>query len=853
MRGLLKTFSIRAKRFVYLFLKGDGMETNRTEIDMEKVFQSILNGKAIIITGSGAHLNVVTPNNDPFPSGISLAKEIYKECGIDNPENSWDLQDATETYMEKFSEEKLVQTIKKKLTVGNIQEEHRQLYSNNWQRVYTTNYDDVPQMATSKNTNTLIPVTLNTKRKEDDLNKNLCIYINGYIGNLTTETLKNEFRLTGSSYLTAENLGKSEWGEVFSEDIETSDNIIIVGLSLDYDLEIKQFLYNQNVIDKTIFIESPGISPDKKRKLERFGTVKAIGMKQFVQELGEYKRNYIVPAQDVNMYPYKSFDVYKYKENLKKAASLNVYDLFMFGILTDNLWYRKEGKYISIIYRDKLKEAINYLKNGCRVLFLHANLGNGKTLFLESLKHQLQKYHYKIFSLKDYYQNVTSKEIKNILEETGQKLVIIENYYNYLSAIKNFSLHNLKNIQFIFTARTVLYDTRIDEVEDMFKLNPGESSVLDLNKLTANEVNEMNIILEKNGLWSNYSAASKEKKQNLLKSKANGNRELQAILVGVLNSSKMREKIGEIVNDIKGTSNIYYDVLMLSLLIKTMSLNISANDMSRMLGVNIALDAKFVNNAGVKEILDFSSGETSFKLRSAVTANLILKELGSNDKIIELLTKVAHYANRYRKVERYENILKNIISYSHVKTFLNESSQKGRFLINYYDGLKELEYYKENSFYWLQYAIACINIERYDLAQTYLDSARAWFWNTDTIVPFQIDTQQATLNLIRIENGISADIEKDFCSAHQLLMKPTVSIKDNPAKQIRVFKFYIKREVRNKMQNPKYREKYKNCCMEAYNKINQYLKNVRLENDKKVFQDLAKNLLRSSLNNDDIN
>ncbi|MCM1173842.1 MAG: hypothetical protein NC341_02195 [Blautia sp.] len=816
-------------------------------MDKKQAFKDILNGKAIIITGSGAHLEVMTPNNEPFPSGVSLAEEIYKECGIGNPENPWDLQDATDTYTEMFSEDRLVQTIKKKLMVGNIEDEHRKLYSYNWQRVYTTNYDEVPRIATRTNVNTLIPVTLHTKRREEDLNNNLCIYINGYIGKLTIESLKNEFKLTGRSYLSAQELLKSEWGAVFTEDIETADCIIIVGLSLEYDLEIKKFIYNQNVVGKTMFIESMDISPDKKRKLERLGSVEAIGMKQFVHELEDFRECYTVPVQNANLYPYKSFDVYEYKKSLKKTSALGVYDLFMSGKVTDDLWYREKGRYVNIIYRKKLWDAVNFLNNGCKVLYIHANLGNGKTLFVESLKHQLQKYNYKVFTLKDYYQNITSKEIKNIIEETGKKLVVIENYFNYLSVIKNFALHDLNSIQFVFTARTVLYDIRLGEVDEAFGLNPGQSPVLDLNKLTLPEINDMNRILENNGLWSSYSAESPKTKRKFLKEKKGGNSQLQAILVGVLNSSKMKEKIEEIVDNIKNVSDIYYDALFFSLLIKTMSLNISGNDMSRILGVNVALDAKFVNNPGVKEILDFSSGETSYKLRSAVTANMILKELSSDDKIIELLVKTANYADNYRKIERYENILRNIISYSHVRTFLTNSSQKERFLINYYDALKGLEYYKENSFYWLQYAIACINVERYDLAQAYLDSARSLFRDTETMIPFQIDTQQATLYLILIEKGLSADIEKDFYNAHQLLMKPTVSIKDNPAKQIKVFGFYTKRSVSKKMLNVQYIGMYRECCAEAYNKVNQYLKNVRVESDRRPFQDLAQNLLTGSL------
>ena len=46
-------------------------------MQLEKVYQAIMNGRAILITGSGAH-----SDGKPFPSGIELAKTIYASCGI---------------------------------------------------------------------------------------------------------------------------------------------------------------------------------------------------------------------------------------------------------------------------------------------------------------------------------------------------------------------------------------------------------------------------------------------------------------------------------------------------------------------------------------------------------------------------------------------------------------------------------------------------------------------------------------------------------------------------------------------------------------------------------------------------
>ena len=114
----------------------------------EEIYASILNGTAILITGSGAHLSVKNSFGQPFSSGVNLSKKLYEKCGISDPEDPKDLQDAAETFLERFSPAELVQEIKSELSVGEIKREHKELYSFEWQRVYTTNYDEVPIYAT---------------------------------------------------------------------------------------------------------------------------------------------------------------------------------------------------------------------------------------------------------------------------------------------------------------------------------------------------------------------------------------------------------------------------------------------------------------------------------------------------------------------------------------------------------------------------------------------------------------------------------------------------------------------------------------------------------------------------------
>ena len=255
-------------------------------------------------------------------------------------------------------------------------------------------------------------------------------------------------------------MNDSPWSAILEDDLQTVDCVVIVGLSLDYDLDLRRIIYAQNVINKTVFIEYPGISTDKIRKLTRYGTVYRIGVESFAKSLEEYKIAHPASKLTSVVHIYKCFDVAKEKNIVKRASSFEVYDLFMTGQIEnrDNLWHTQNGKYDNIVYRKYLNEVKCDLKKGCRVVYLHANLGNGKTVFVESIKNILLKENYHIYTLNNVYPKLISSDIKNIVETAGKKVIIIENYYNYIEVLEKFSIYDLKEIQFILTARTVLYD-----------------------------------------------------------------------------------------------------------------------------------------------------------------------------------------------------------------------------------------------------------------------------------------------------------------------------------------------------------------------------------------------------------
>lgn len=388
-----------------------------------EIFKEINNGRAILLTGSGAHIGVKDPMGCEFPSGAALAGRLYKAAGIENPENVYDLQDASESFLECKTSIDMIEEIKRILTVSTVTQTTKKLYSCPWKRVYTTNYDNVPRISTSDLENPLLPRTLGDTYDASLLEKRLCIYINGYVDKLTPETLNNEFKLTAKSYMSANYINDSQWGALFAEDIETSGCIVIAGLSLEYDLDIKRFLYNKEVKAKTVFIEAEEISDDKLRKLRRLGEVKTVGIDSFTNELCEYISTHKRPNEFTIM-PLYSFEEYV-PNNIctNRMTSIEIHKFLLTGNYMGNhdLWRRERGRYINIIYRKKIKDVIESISTGIKVIYIHANLGNGKTFFIEALKNQLKNEKYSIFTLRELHFSRISTDIDRIMSQKGKK------------------------------------------------------------------------------------------------------------------------------------------------------------------------------------------------------------------------------------------------------------------------------------------------------------------------------------------------------------------------------------------------------------------------------------------------
>lgn len=801
----------------------------------------IIDGDAVIIMGAGASHGAQNLFGE-FPSGSLLAEKLYKKCGI-VPDDINDLQDAAQCYEEAFSASALVSEIQSLLKCVSVTNSHEIIYSLPWMRYYTTNYDDVALLAAKKTNINLTPVTLSSNIKQNLNNNRLCIHINGYIGNLNETTLHHEFKLTANSYLSQTNILNSPWGDYLINDLETAKCIVILGLSLKYDLDLSRVIFSEEFRKKAMIISAPNLSPNSENRLNRFGTVYKIGVDGFASEVFKVRQSYEPHTKTPTERLYSAF-TYSYKEKRypERPRPEDIFRLFLNGSYSDSLFFRNNGKYDGFIYRKKFSKIRDAVLNGVKLIFVHSDMGNGKTACINELQHTLSGEDIHIFQLTNADSQKISEEISAIasLSETSSVLVIIDDYTNYMEVLHKFSLLGGKKAQFLLTARSAINYNKMPIILEEFFVEEGATAIFDINKLDEDDLGNCVRVFDQYGLWGTNAGLNTSQKIKYLTSRKSGNCRFQSIMLDVIQSDLMQRKIADTVQIIRGGSLQYHTAVLLILLTKVMNLRLSTSDIERLLEVNFTTDALFKSDPAIKEIITFNdNGDITIK--APVTAQFILQKVSDPEDIIKSLYSLALYAVKYSNLPKYANILTSIISYSHINSFLRGFKNPEQFLSEYYDELSKIEYYRKNNFFWLQYAISCIEVGKFDRAQRYLNNAYGLI--PVGFVPFQINNQQARLYLEKIITGQSENILDDFSAAHKLLMIPISSPKDNEYNVVRLFGYYCRGKIKRAMLSDSNEEFYKSACKSAYQRTTVFIERYPIYSED--LTDLRTKLLNS--------
>lgn len=733
-------------------------------MDLDKAIEYALNGQAVLFLGSGFSMGATKKDGSAFRTATPLAHLLMKECGYGEDELEDELGDASQIYVAEKGKDRLLGYLHDEFTAVKVSEAQKLIASVDWARVYTTNYDNVFELAASKNKIMMAPVVLSDNANNYRNKNRVVIHINGSIHNLTSDKLDSEFRLTNRSYL-VDSFINSDWIRLFKSDLKRAKAIFYVGYSMRYDLDIKRIIVNldADIKNKSFFIVHPSERRATLSLLKEYGTPLNTGSVPFAEKLESAKGVFSVSKKtEIDLLCFRKPNV---TDVPIQVVASDVFDLLFKGFYDETKVFHSlinPSDYAYVVRRTKQSAVVKDLCNGQKNILIHSDLGNGKTIFLEELATMLANKGFDVFKYRNIYDTLPA-EVENICEKNSNAVFIIDGYTIATDLLELLSIHR-KNQILIISERSASNDIFYYDLEEKF----GEFRCFDLNRLDYSEIEDLSKILNKHGFWGDHAGLSERDKFAYIKNTCHAS--FKEAILDLLKSRQIISKYDALIKSLREKTGFYQAIIFI-LYCAVSQLKIDIEDLAYCLDVDQINSPSFKNDKNIREFIDIKDG--TILPKSAIVSTVLLKEIDDSSILLNILLKVFDRLHCHKNDSKIRSMLKNLMLFSNIQNTVSQKKNKeySNNINRYYDKLKEYLYCSNNEQFWLQYAIVKLSQSNYPEADTYFHTAYALANKKGQYDTYKIDNHYAKYLLRNaIHQNDPGTCMIAFNKAHELLI-----------------------------------------------------------------------------------
>lgn len=797
---------------------------------LDDAIKHIIDGNAMLFLGAGFSYEALNNLDKKMGLAKELSYDLCKEMGKRPNEN---LSVVSNVYLKNADNKtKLIEKLQDYFICKDFKKYHEIIAKQSWNRVYTTNYDDVFEKASRRNKldNEYRPKTLKDSTK--NINTiNSVIHLNGYIRKLTEDALENEFKLTTKSYMVEEFLN-SDWCGLFKMDMRNAEAIIFIGTSFKYDLDLQRILYEDKELrDKTIFIdkkmEDGEIEELEDTVREEFGDIYKIGVEGFANEIEKMSLTYVKNSQTIKFrsFEHVNEDTLEYFE----AKVRDKWDLLVLGKINKNILYSNIDNDNYIFNRTISKEIDQAFNKDMNVVVVHGNLGKGKTCLVNRYIYSI-KGKGEIFFLKDNLANI-DKEIMAISKIKGIKYIVIENYTYYKEILKKFKPVFNDEYRFILTARTFLNETMYYQLPRILGVNEDKICRISLNMMMENDIRNLVGLLDSSTIWNDDPRISDNHNNDSIKYdiiSKECNNDLDNVLMNIVKSESVSKEIDKLYNKI-GENRIKKNLLLGVIINSTAALDLSLRDIASVIGLN-SISLNIENDTELNQLIDLQGN--NIKAKSSIFAQYLIEKNNLSKDVLDVMKLMVINANKMKFGKNNNIIIRQLNSISNINEIITKKSHNvKKEIVEYFDSIKEFTFYKDSPFFWLQYGMACLDAQEYDRTEKYFNVA----YNKAEKITYYFDTYQIDTQYARYLMESAIYNHKDVKNPYDILSRANNILIETLAKR-RGQSYYIFKQVPNYLEFVKtfvrkLSSKEKNNIISMCNNMNERIEDYKVKND----------------------
>ena len=273
-----------------------------------------------------------------------------------------------------------------------------------------------------------------------------------------------------------------------------------IGYSLKNDLDIKRILIDEpSLFEKCFFFL--GKSPDQPTTLraKKYGSIYNNTLSEFCRLVNDLRKTYTPVI--------KSFSTLSIKEHLTSQTGRIVTDrafsdLLLFGKRDPRMIFESiKAKTRYLLERSKTEDAFQLVENGKSVIIIRSDLGNGKSMFLESIRLKALEHGFRVFEVREHNEEA-ARELDQLSGLEEKAFITIEEYQDWLTEIRNYYMKADRKSVLILSARNAINDVMYDALSRQLSLESIPEIALDI--LDGTEIDWFIEALNRYGLWASF-------------------------------------------------------------------------------------------------------------------------------------------------------------------------------------------------------------------------------------------------------------------------------------------------------------------------------------------------------------
>ncbi|QKV17130.1 SIR2 family protein [Oricola thermophila] len=739
-------------------------------MELDEAISQIKFGNCVLFTGSGFSLGAKSISGGDILNVSGLIERFLDISGVDENRSEYDLETAAQVAC-GADKQRVFSELMHSMRCREVSYDHRHIARINWRRVYTSNYDNVFEVASTSERKVYRSFTVLDRAHSPEPGGNEVVHIHGYIERLSSDNFDQEFYLTDDQSRNIRFINSS-WNRKFLDDLTFSDAVFFIGFS-NSDFHIRKLLDSvTNLKNKIFFIVQQNPSRPSIIRLQPYGEVCPIGLTEFanrVASIRPQRRSADSLVHDCfrkKVYERVNSEDHASREQVQQEVMLGTIDEAFF---TKSILYDKNrGVYIDRVSR-RFSDVLN-LNPKCIVFY--SDIGNGKTVIANHFCSLYQGRYANVFEYNG--RSYSTSDVRRFCESVESSIFLIENVSKNINLLRIISDTNNGHI-IVATDRTKRLEIDWHNVRDAVP----SAIKFDVNILTSNEMELMVDFLDSNILWGDYTnLSSKQQKVDFIRNRCGA--EIRGILFALFDGGSVRNRVDTLFSELDSLPKDYRDLLIIVCVLNFAytrnNLDGYLYEYEDLLDLRVSLSdfSEKINNSSIGELLDRDRG--CFKFKSSVFAKYMLNSKVDISYVLDLVYRALlnlERTYRHDDVYFYRDMSKALMQYNlYREIYTRNSAKDGRLKIakklfekeihSFYDRCRHLKIAHNDPLFVIQISMAQLDGEHFEECERLIESAEAMCdSNYDR---YQIETHKAEViakrSLVRgISPGLVSELE----------------------------------------------------------------------------------------------